>query len=312
MYYMTVSISSVGYGDITPSTDLGRLAAMCFVVFAVVSVPQMTNELIEKMAGQSIYARLRYYPKTHNAQHVVVCGNLNSTSVAEFFAELFHADHEIHGLHCVLLQPSLPTKSVKSLLKDPQFAQNVTYLEGSALNDNDLKRADIVNARAIFIMTNKFSSNPDEEDAKTILEQFSIQKYIRLNSIHSSLHPLFCLQLIRPENKRHLVTVEKDHSRHTLSNPQFENSVVDGHKKQEETDVIICLNEIKMGVIAKSVMFPVSCYLLLFLISLLLIFLSFKGNKHFDYEFVDFLHRRNDFFHCQSVRESRQAAFARD
>ena len=28
-------------------------------------------------------------------------------------------------------------------------------------------------------MTNKFSINPDEEDAKTILHQFTIQKYLR-------------------------------------------------------------------------------------------------------------------------------------
>jgi hypothetical protein len=257
MYYMTVTIASVGYGDITAKTDLGRLAAMAMIVFAIITVPQMTNELIEKMSRQSIYARLKYIPKSRHAQHIVVCGNLTSASLTEFFSELFHIDHEIRGLHCVILQPSLPTNEMRIILKSPQFHSLITYLEGSPLNDNDLKRADVINARAIFIMTNKFSPNPDEEDAKTILEQFSIQKHIRLNSVQSNVQPLFCLQLIRPENKRHLVTVEKESpfakQDASMHGDQFHNNSKNSH----EGDVVICLNEIKMGVIAKSVMFPV-------------------------------------------------------
>ena len=88
-------------------------------------------------------------------------------------------------------------------------------------------------ARAIFILTNKFSSDPDEEDAKTILQQFSIQRFLKINSGRADT--LFCLQLIRPENKRHLVTAQDD---------------------SEKRDLVVCLNEIKMGVIAKAVIFP--------------------------------------------------------
>lgn len=84
-------------------------------------------------------------------------------------------------------------------------------------------------------MTNKFSNDPDEEDAKIILQQFSIQRYLRLHSEGAKIDSLFCLQLIRPENKRHLVTSADNAS----------------------TDLVICLNEFKMGVIAKAVIFPV-------------------------------------------------------
>ncbi len=83
------------------------------------------------------------------------------------------------------------------------------------------------------------SADPDEEDAKTILQQFSMQRYMRLHSTGTKSY--FCLQLIRPENKRHLVTA------------------ADG---AESSDLVACLNEIKMGVIAKAVMFPVSVLIL--------------------------------------------------
>ena len=81
---------------------------------------------------------------------------------------------------------------------------SVTYLEGSALNDNDLRRAKVETALGIFIMTDKFSTNPDEQDSKSILQEFTIRRYI-VSKMQSVCDVMFFMQLIRPENKRHLV-----------------------------------------------------------------------------------------------------------
>ena len=87
-------------------------------------------------------------------------------------------------------------------------------------------------------MTNKFSRNPDEEDAKTILQQFSIKQHIAaLSDVRLRPIPMLCIQIVRPENRRHLIQSTKED---------------DDDKK----DLVMCLNELKMGVIAKAVMFP--------------------------------------------------------
>lgn len=257
-YYMLVTVATVGYGDITPKTTLGRFAAMAMISFAIITVPKLTNELIEKMNQQSVYSRAHYHPKGRNSQHVLICGDLNSTSLREFFYELFHEDHDTRNLHAVVLQPEPPSYEIMSILKDPQFSLSVTFLEGDPLHEKDLARAVASEAKAIFIMTNKFSTNPDEEDAKTILQQFTIQKYLRLtsNTANNSAvavkkdetpNSLFCLQLIRPENKRHLVT--SNESSDSMSH------------------VVICLNEIKMGVIAKAAVYPGASTLIMNLLS---------------------------------------------
>jgi hypothetical protein len=44
------------------------------------------------------------------------------------------------------------------------------------------------------------------------------------------------MQLIRPENRRHLGA--------------------DGNNDDNDKDLVVCLNEMKMGIIAKSLMFP--------------------------------------------------------
>jgi hypothetical protein len=103
-YYLVVTISTVGYGDITPKSTTGRFFAMFIILFAIISIPMQTNELIEKMNRYSVYARVHYNVRGHN-KHVLICGDLKSASLHEFFSELFHEDHEDMNLNCVLLQP---------------------------------------------------------------------------------------------------------------------------------------------------------------------------------------------------------------
>jgi hypothetical protein len=235
---------------------------MGMIGFAIVQVPKMSNELIENISKQSIYARALYRPKNANSRHVLICGELKSTALNEFFDELFHEDHANEDIHAVILQngkyrkhplgvvyPTFtcscvfvdpPSREMMSILDDPVFSVSLTYLQGSALVEKDLGRALADKVVAVFIMCHKFSANPDEEDAKTILQQFSIRRYILTRS--PTQDTLFCMQLVRPENRRHL----------TASMSSSSNGVSDNSSQ----DIVACMNEIKMGVIAKAVMAP--------------------------------------------------------
>lgn len=104
MYGMWVTIATVGFGDIAPKSILGRFAVMLVIGFAIISVPAMTNDLIAKMALTSVYARLFYIPKK-NSKHIIMCGDLNATSIREVFVELFHEDHESGNTIALILHP---------------------------------------------------------------------------------------------------------------------------------------------------------------------------------------------------------------
>jgi hypothetical protein len=179
MYMSWVTMTTVGYGDVSPKTILGRIADMAFILFAIITIPKMTNELFEKMSLQSVYARASYSPKGPFSKHVVICGDVSSISLEGFFEELFHEDHENSELNAVLLLPTPPSIEILFLMRDPRFVLNITYLEGSALLFKDLKRAKVEQADAVFIMTNKFCSNPDEEDSCCILQNLSVKRYMQ-------------------------------------------------------------------------------------------------------------------------------------
>jgi RIP metalloprotease RseP len=67
---------------------------LSIILFAVIYIPKMTNELLDKMKLRSVWARASYNPKSANEKHIIICGDLSSTSLQEFFGELFHEDHE--------------------------------------------------------------------------------------------------------------------------------------------------------------------------------------------------------------------------
>jgi hypothetical protein len=54
--------------------------------------------------------------------------------------------------------------------------------------------------------------------------------------LSSQAETLYCLQLIRPENQRHLAT--------------------NANETTDTNVVVVCFNEIRMGVLAKAIMFP--------------------------------------------------------
>lgn len=52
IYYIIVTVATVGYGDIKPLSTQGRIAAMCIIGFSIISLPYMTNQLLEKMVSR--------------------------------------------------------------------------------------------------------------------------------------------------------------------------------------------------------------------------------------------------------------------
>ena len=82
-----------------------------------------------------------------------------------------------------------------------------------------------------------------------------------LNSISINAK-LYCMQIIRPQNLRHLNGSEDMYNQ---SVEEFEQ--LSASKNDTMMDLVVCINEIKMGVLAKGVMYPGANTLLMNLVS---------------------------------------------
>jgi hypothetical protein len=102
LYFVVVTLSTVGYGDITPMTPIGRVLVMLVILITIVLIPRQTNELLRLMGLQSVYAR-SFYKANSDVPHIVITGNVMLPALKNFCQELFHPDHGSQAKNAIIL-----------------------------------------------------------------------------------------------------------------------------------------------------------------------------------------------------------------
>lgn len=226
-YFIIVTMSSVGYGDISPTTALSQLVVVAFIFSSLILIPMQITELQNLIALKSPY-RAPYVPRVAQEPHVILCGHVqNKRKLERFFQEFFHPDRAVKAaeeLHAVILAPNEPSEEIRNLLFSHGYDARVTYVIGTALNVHDLKSVLADTAVGIFFLcnteANEFAAH--SEDASIVLRALSV----------SNFNPnLRCLvQVIRPEDS----TILRD----------------------SEIGAISCLDEFKTSCLARNALCP--------------------------------------------------------
>ena len=219
VYFVVITLTTVGYGDITPQTFIGRLLVMFFVTASVLIIPKETGRLHELMALTSQYAGKFVPQEETHARHVVVCGYIEYANLRSLLLEFFHDAHGQHQMTVVVLCHRPPSKSVKTLFgQNSMYDNRVQYFEGSVLEQEDLLRVQAETAFSVFVLTDKSSPDPESVDNETIMKVLSLR-----NACPGV--PLFA-QIRLADNKKHAAAAGAHY--------------------------VICLNELKMNILSVS------------------------------------------------------------
>lgn len=226
-YFVVVTITSVGYGDIKPSSDTSKIFVIIFVVAFFLVIPMSISKLQQLLSLTSPF-RTPYMPQA-GENHIVVCGHVNDAGkLFRFFSEFFHADRTIEEeFHAVVLCPQEPSEEVRSLLQSELLVSRCTYVIGTAMAVEDLKRVHAERARCMFFLCNSEITDggkeaTETEDAATVLRALSVSNY---------KPGLECLvQVLRPEERVIL--------------------------RDSDVDCILCLDEYKTLLQARNAVCP--------------------------------------------------------
>ncbi|XP_037026961.1 calcium-activated potassium channel slowpoke isoform X36 [Bradysia coprophila] len=224
VYFLIVTMSTVGYGDVFCVTILGRTFLVFFLLVGLAMFASSIPEIIELVGSGSKYGG--ELKREHGKRHIVVCGHITYESVSHFLKDFLHEDREDVDVEVVFLHRKPPDLELEGLFK--RHFTTVEFFQGTIMNPIDLQRVKVHEADACLVLANKYCQDPDAEDAANIMRVISIKNYsddIRV-----------IIQLMQYHNKAYLLNI-----------PSWD---------WKQGDDVICLAELKLGFIAQSCLAP--------------------------------------------------------
>ena len=92
-YYMVVTVTTVGYGDIYPNTEAGQYLFIIIEISVLSAIPIQAMEYQKVNNLTSSYSRSVYQQSKKDVKHILLLGDSKPDAIKHFLMECFHADH---------------------------------------------------------------------------------------------------------------------------------------------------------------------------------------------------------------------------
>nr|XP_019603636.1 PREDICTED: potassium channel subfamily U member 1 [Rhinolophus sinicus] len=227
IYLVMATMSTVGFGDLVAKTSLGRTFIMFFTLGSLILFANYIPEMVELFANKRKFTSA--YEVLKGKKFIVVCGNITVDSVTAFLRNfLRHKSGEINT-EIVFLGEVLPSLELETIFKC--YMAYTTFVSGSALKWEDLRRVAVESAEACLIIANPLCNDSQVEDTSNIMRVLSIKNY--------SPNTRVIIQILQSHNKVFLPKI-----------PSWSWTTGDN---------IICFAELKLGFIAQGCLVPGLC-----------------------------------------------------
>ncbi len=181
IYFILVTLATVGYGDISPMSAGGYAVVVVVIVLCLCYVPNQVTKTLD-MYQRGIEAQLHTYKSKQHASHIIIIGPISPLRVQVFAREFFHNDrfasnHESSNISDIIIfSPDVKTARMTRLLIDPDYWSRIHYVRGSIDSREDLRRAGFFhkNCHSCLMLTN---NEPDDTVTKFVLLKAFARKF---------------------------------------------------------------------------------------------------------------------------------------
>ncbi|KAJ2810697.1 hypothetical protein H4S07_002522 [Coemansia furcata] len=228
-FFIAVSAITGLSSDIEPDTWFTRGIVLFVMFIGIFWLPPRVSEMLSLWQDRSPWPG-RFEAET-NQSHVLVIGDLEYTTLFEFLREFFCEDHGVRTVNTVVVVMSekSPGKEVSELLGDPAYVNRVKFVLGSPTSFKQLGDVEAEAALAIFLLSSKAAGgNAAKEDAAKVMIALAVRKYLKGHGDTKRAVPIYA-QVLLPETTLHLEYL---------------------------ADHVICVEELRLGLLARSVMVP--------------------------------------------------------
>ncbi|KAJ3014222.1 potassium channel, sub T, member 2 [Thoreauomyces humboldtii] len=180
-YFVVITASTVGYGDVSPQSIPGKVVVVVFIVLAIAVLPNLISQVMEtiqlRAAGGGVFQR-------GTRPFVVVAGAFeHATMVTDVMNTFFHRDPS-QQTNVVFLGRTPPTRAIKAILRQSSFQYRAAYLQGSGLDVQDMERVQLQYAAAAFIVADRNAPDKTLEDDQNTLRAWSFDDFAPLTPLY--------------------------------------------------------------------------------------------------------------------------------
>lgn len=174
-YFMVITISTVGYGDIYPTTVPSMWVIIITIIFAISVLPGLIGAIVETIQLQR--AGGGKLSRTSKQPFVVISGRFETSDQLMDILNEFYWRSSAKGPKIVFLSSVPASLSIMSVIGQKMYRELITFIHGSPLSEYDMSRVQLQSADAAFIIPDRNPNDFSEEADRVILRSLAFDNF---------------------------------------------------------------------------------------------------------------------------------------